>query len=339
MKKSKGDKQPNIVAKQLVDKEVVLPSPSVTLIFGAGASHGSGGCSKTPPLGKDLFNDLNEGGGAFLPLLNKSGGAFSQLKDDIKSVFLNDGFEAGMAMIANDNREIIPLQRELALFFSSFQAKNDNAYVRLFSRLRAYTKQLNIVTLNYDLLIEQALISHQLDFNYHGNGNGINLLKLHGSSNFLPRFPTWLNINNLVAKKTSVFFEGLETDFVFTHEEVTSWHYDNNNIKLSPIIAMYEKGKRVVINNELINEIQLNYSRIMKMSSSVILVGIRYTADDVHVWKPIQESNADLFIVNTNPSDTLAWAKKYNFRNISVLENSFDKVVWDIIKIVRSYYL
>ena len=80
--------------------------PLISLVFGAGASFGSGGCSpKNPPLGNDLFNEL-EG-------LN---GAFAKLDSSSKSVFRADGFEAGMATVVNDSRIINPLQKELASY-------------------------------------------------------------------------------------------------------------------------------------------------------------------------------------------------------------------------------
>ena len=55
----------------------------VTLIFGAGASFGSGNCYPTnPPLGNDLFNELV-----------KLDGAFSRLDKKMKNEFKKKGFE------------------------------------------------------------------------------------------------------------------------------------------------------------------------------------------------------------------------------------------------------
>ena len=54
----------------------------VTLIFGAGASFGSGNCYPTnPPLGNDLFNELV-----------KLDGAFSRLDKKMKNEFKKKGF-------------------------------------------------------------------------------------------------------------------------------------------------------------------------------------------------------------------------------------------------------
>jgi hypothetical protein len=306
-----------------------LRSTLVTLIFGAGASFGSGGCSPTnPPLGKDLFKHLSD-----------RGGAFSRLDKEAKLMFEMHGFEVGMSMIADDNRQINPLQKELASYLSGFAVRNDNAYVRLFNKLSTVINKLNIATLNYDLLIEQALSIHGLKFDYNGQGNGINLFKPHGSSSFLPKLPKGMVISGNVMIGVGTFIEGLETEAVSSQEEVIRWCNDPKNSDLSPVLAMYAKGKRVVINRELINKIQLAFADTVKKSPLVVLVGIEYVEHDTQVWQPIQESNADILIVNPSPTVTLDWTKNVGLNKVTVFERSFDKSVWDIAKFVRAYYL
>lgn len=151
----------------------------ITIIFGAGASKGSGSCSpENPPLGNHLFGKLEE-----------LKGAYYNLSDGSKRRFRDEGFEAGMATIANDSRVINPLQKELACYLSKFTVEKGNAYIRLFNKLRSCMNQINIVTLNYDLLIEQSLARQGFIVDYNSSGNGIGLLKMHGSSNFLPQLP------------------------------------------------------------------------------------------------------------------------------------------------------
>lgn len=301
----------------------------VTLIFGAGASFGSGGCSPTnPPLGKDLFKCLSD-----------RGGAFSRLDKETNLIFESLGFEAGMSMIADDSRQINPLQKELACYFSGFKVERDNAYVRLFNKLGSVINKLNIATLNYDLLIEQALSIHGLHFEYSGQGSGINLFKPHGSSNFLPQLPAGWNLSGNAMIGVGTFFEGLEAKAVSSQEEVSRWCNDPRNSDLSPVLAIYAKGKRVVINRELVNKIQSGFADSVKKSSLVVLVGIEYIEHDAHVWQPIQESNVDILIVNPFPAVTLNWAKREGLNKVTVFEKSFDKSVWDIAKFVRAYYL
>nr|CAL18161.1 hypothetical protein ABO_2713 [Alcanivorax borkumensis SK2] len=297
----------------------------ISIVFGAGASFGSGGClPKNPPLGNDLFNDL-EG----------LKGAFYRLDSDSKSVFNAYGFEAGMATIADDSRLINLLQKELACYLSKFSTRPDNAYVRLFNKLRSCMGQINITTLNYDLLIEQSLASNGFNVDYNASGNGVNLLKPHGSSNFLPQLPNGLIMSGNTMIGCGTYVEGLETKAVSTAHEVEAWCNDQNNSDLSPVLAMYAEGKRVVVNRDLIKYTQNRYSEIIASSCLVVLVGIKYIVHDTHIWKPIEQYRPNLFIVDPYPQSTIDWAEANNFNNTVIIKKSFDKSIWDITKAVH----
>jgi len=297
----------------------------VSLIFGAGASFGSGGCHpNNPPLGNDLFKELE-----------KIGGAFSMLDAVTKLAFEKDGFEAGMAMIADDSRAINPLKKELACYLTSFSVKPDNAYVRLFNKLQSCLSQVNVTTLNYDLLIEQSLSKNALNIDYNAENKGVHLLKLHGSSNFLPHLPNGITVSGNTMIGVDTFFEGLETKAVSTAEEVKLWCNDPKNSDLSPVLAMYAKGKRVVINKKLTEKIQEKYSEMVASSRLVVLVGIKYIPHDAHIWRPIEQSHTKLLIVDPFPESTIAWVQANNFENVTVLKKSFENAVWDITKAVH----
>lgn len=297
----------------------------ISIVFGAGASFGSGGClPKNPPLGNDLFNDL-EG----------LKGAFYKLNSISKEVFRNHGFEAGMATVADDSRLVNPLQKELACYLSKFSVKPDNAYVRLFNKLRSCMEQINITTLNYDLLIEQSLTSNMFNIDYNAGDDGINLLKPHGSSNFLPQLPTGMTMSGNIMRGCGTYVEGLETKAVSTAHEIETWCNDIKNSDLSPVLAMYAEGKRVVVNRELIRKTQNRYSEIIAASRLVVLVGIKYIAHDAHIWKPIEQARPNLFIVDPYPQATIDWAKANNLNNTTIVKKSFDRSIWDITKAIH----
>lgn len=299
--------------------------PLISIIFGAGASFGSGGCSPdNPPLGNDLFRNLENLKGAFYKLNNES-----------KMVFNTDGFEAGMATVANDSNIINPLQKELACYTSSFSILPCNAYARLFNKLRSCINAVNVITLNYDLLIEQSLASHGFNVDYNANNNGVNLLKLHGSSNFLPQLPAGMTLSGNTMRGCGTFVEGLKTQAVSTGEEVKAWCNDQKNSDLSPVLSMYAEGKRVVVNSGLINETQNKYSGVVAASKLAVLVGIKYISNDTHIWEPLEKYKPHLLIVDPFPQSTIDWANKNNFNRVSVIKNGFDKSVWDITKVVH----
>ena len=297
----------------------------ITLIFGAGASFGSGGCLPTnPPLGADLFSELQ-----------KLGGAFTRLDNRQQRVFLEQGFEPGMATIANDSREINPLQKELACYLAGFTAQRDNAYSRLFSKLKTFSNRIAIATLNYDLLIEHSLSHHRISFDYNNQGEGVPLMKIHGSSNFLPELGN-LHLSGNVMVNCGTFVEGLNTNAVSSAEEVKSWCDDPRNSDISPILAMYQKGKRVVVNTQLIEKIQKDYADAVTRSSHLVIVGTKYVEHDQHVWKPIAESSASILLVDPYPEATVNWARAVQREGVRALTIGFDQAVWKIAKFVRA---
>lgn len=299
----------------------------ITFLFGAGASYGSGKTEPyNPPLGNYLYDNLVS-----------QRGSFGQLSKKSHEVFQLQGFEAGMATLSNDNRIINPLQKEIVCYLSKFQITPENAYVRLFNKIQKLMPQINIITLNYDTLIEQAIASVGYPVDYNGTGEGVTVLKPHGSSNFLPRMPNGWNIVGNVIVDCGTFVDGLPTDAVATSQEVVEWCNDPRNSDLSPALSMYEKGKRVVVNSSLIDNIQKKYSNVVANSEFIVLVGIKYIEHDTHIWRALAESSANLLIVDPYPQDTINWLSTINRNNAEVINLGFDGAVWEIAKRIKRF--
>lgn len=296
----------------------------ITLLFGAGASFGSGRCHPSqPPLGDHLF-----------PELLKLNGAFASLTDSQKEIFCKQGFEAGMATIANDSRIINLLQKELACYISGFVIQPENAYSKLFGKIKSAASNIAIATLNYDLLIEQGLARNQIPFNYNGEKGSLSLLKIHGSSNFLPQLGT-LTLNGNVMRNCGTFIEGLPTNAASTNEEIKRWCNDPKNGDISPILSMYARDKRVVINRGLTERIQHIYSDSIHASSHIVIVGAKYIQHDHHVWGPIENSIAQILLVDPFPTATVEWAQSVGIKNIKIELMSFSESVRSIFKFIR----
>lgn len=298
----------------------------ITFLFGAGASYGCG-MVNPPPLGMHLFNNLI-----------KLNGSFSNLSNDVRHIFLTEGFEAGMAKIANDADAINPLQKEVACYLSSFVANAENAYARLFRRLDRMIEKINVATLNYDLLIEQSLEICGIPFDYNPSATALTVEKIHGSSNFLPEMPKNIIYSDFRVTNFGCIAEGLKVKAPLLAQEVKEWCDDPRNIVLSPILAMYQKDKRIIINKRLISDIQTRYFEKISKSSHIVVVGVKYLPHDGHVWDCIEKSNADLLIVDPFPEETLKWAALRKGKTYCV-NRGFDKSVWDIYKFVRQGFL
>ena len=296
----------------------------ITLIFGAGASFGCGPCEPfNPPLGMHLFETLEA-----------QGGAFSRLNAGAKEIFINQGFESGMSAIEDVNTAINPLQKEIAIYLSQFRPHPKNAYIRLFKKLKSSSKNIAIATLNYDLLIEHALLNTGIPFSY-GHSSALRLLKPHGSSNFLPNLGSMVLEGNVFAGCGS-FVDGLPIDTPMTQQEVQSWCIDRKNSDISPALSMYAPTKRVVMNRSLIEGIQQEFSKTIINSSLIVLVGVGLAEHDKHIWDPIKNSKGRILLVDIYPEKLISWAQKHNLAH-SHIKGGFKENIWTITKEVHKF--
>jgi hypothetical protein len=302
-----------------------MNSREVVFLFGAGASYGSGDCKPhAPPLGTRLFDELE-----------KQGGAFSALSESTKAFFRENGFEAGMASVPNHSTLINALQREVAIYLSKFAAPPHNAYSRLFRRLRSVMSSVVVATLNYDLLIEGSLQQSVGGFAYSTRGTLTPLLKLHGSSNFLCRLP--FGISQIGESfDCERFIEGAETFIAKSTAEIHAWCKDSNNSQLSPVLAVYEKGKRVPINSSLVEQIQQEFRGAVDRASLLVIIGTNYIPEDTHIWSTLEATSARKLIVDPYPNRLRDWAIKTRGET-TIIEGGFNNHVLPISSFIRDH--
>jgi hypothetical protein len=212
------------------------------VLLGAGASFGSDDPKLTPPLGKALFDALVA-----------TTGVASECPEDLKAMF-RDNFELGMAAYySRTNARVARFQIELARYLVGFVAKVDNAYVSLISGLGP--KGVLYSSLNYDLLIEDAagLAGYSgVEYSTGLAENRINVLKLHGSSNFWPDLGRG-QIRGLVINGYPVDVEANNVD-TLTREQTLERCASETD--LGPVIAMYAEGKNVKTSPRFVDEQQ-----------------------------------------------------------------------------------
>src|SRR3989344_3495636 len=144
--------------------------PKILLLFGAGASNGSGGVNIIPPLGNELFKEL----------CNQFPDSWNyKIKGNLREKFEKEGFEIGMQSLYKNPEDLAAdvanLLREMTIYFSKFTIVNrQNLYLKLVNQFSNEFKNREIIiaTLNYECLIEYALISNRLNIDWDGNGVG-----------------------------------------------------------------------------------------------------------------------------------------------------------------------
>lgn len=297
----------------------------LSLIFGAGASYGSEpkGVS-TPPLGNYLFDELE-----------KLNGAFFRLPEDIKEEFRVNGFEQGMLAIPNDSSIISPLQNELAVYLSAFKPSEDNVYVQLFRMLGDLVSDINLMTLNYDLLIEQALAICGADYVDYGLHKGrVSLLKVHGSSNFVPDVAGF-GFGGILAINCGSFLKSSKIKILNSHEEIKRWCASEDVTFLSPIMCMYNKDKRGVINSDMLSAFKQDFSKAIDESETIIIVGVKYVQHDNHIWDGILATKSHVIIIDPSPDKALIEQLEQRKVNVIVIRKFFSDSVVRLSGIIR----
>lgn len=253
------------------------------ILFGAGASYGSGIVAPTPPpLGASLFRVLRRLYSSWRSIPEDTAGAFERhFEDGMQTVIDKHGFA------------IAPLMQDMAVFFAGFglPASGDNRYTKL---LRAAAGREDILwsTLNYECLLEIA--SSQLGrpvayFAEPGKAGKSEtpIWKLHGSCNFKVR---GMEATRGVSFGSGVVFGGgIEP---LSPDKVRGLY--KGDTALYPAMALFARGKPVAMSPEPITEAQSRWAAHVAAADKIALVGVNPNPEDGHIWKPLAAAPGEL---------------------------------------------
>lgn len=292
-----------------------MTEPKILLLFGAGASTGSGGTNKTTPLGRNLYRCLCR------EYPNTWG---NKIKDELKTKFTEDGFEVGMDSLYKTPKElhyeVAPLLVDLSIYFSKFKIiAQENLYLRLFREFEFALQNRDIIisTLNYDCLIEYALHICGIQVDYFGNNIGSRLLKLHGSCNFIPQ--------NFTAGGHGLSLDigsaTINTSIKIVDPEKVKEELDN--ICIPAAMSLYTHEKRNIISPNLIKKIIEDYKISAQETKMIILIGVKPNPKiDTHIWDSLASTKANIyFIGNKKASDS--WKSNYKKQNAESIDGHF----------------
>lgn len=289
---------------------------SVVVIFGAGASAfcgptiynaASGSMQSCPPVG-------NGPDGLFARLRLVSGYC-SAFPTRLADSFVED-FERGMSMIQRGPTSLlVGMQREIALHLARYEIESGNYYSELLKSLDAHVNQVCWCTLNYDLLLEQAIRKCGFRVDHEPRGalsTGAQVLKPHGSSSFLPKLGSNVfqgNYSSDIEPGVIAIGGNFNIEFAEDSDQIREWCAQAKHDEFAPVLAQYARGKPFMSSLSQMNSIQREVSRQILAATHVFVIGVRFTPLDTHLWNPLRQSRATISVVNPVVDDLLWWGK------------------------------
>jgi len=264
----------------------------ITFLTGAGASFGGGNVSPyNPPLGRDLYQDLELQAPSIMNQINSIVGR--------KNIY---DFEAKMDEIWKNGRiNGFTLNSLLARYFARFSPSfSNNRFIDL-TRILHENSPLDCVysTLNYDCIAELAASRVGMRVNYNLDTfdlNSFNVLKLHGSCNF---------INDSMQGRGTISSGVLRGTVDGGAIKIVQPNEVDQILQvrpLGPVMAFYMKNKPTQTNKSVLDKIQNFWKDRMSKSNKVIIIGINPNPDDKHIWETISKTNAKIGFVGRDPS-------------------------------------
>jgi hypothetical protein len=283
------------------------------LFIGAGASRGARvDHSVQPPLGKELLQFLAK----TIPNLKGKAGAarlsseLAEAERIISESSQYSDFELLIASLPRDRRE--SLHRVIQICFSDlydapesieadygFRSQPDG-YDTLIERLKIGVDPWKIISLNYDVLFEEALSRAKINFQYVNvpvNWRGahipgyLEIYKPHGSINFIAHSHQNIGHGRLAEVSTLTTSFGrnskgevtLEEPIVFAGQPgAKNVIYEAVNSLKRPIMANFTNLKETDVNESVLRVVRSQAIEAAAKAESVLIVGVAPIVDEVH---------------------------------------------------------
>lgn len=295
--------------------------------MGAGASFGSGECKPyPPPLGYELFSELQ-----------KTGGIFATIEEPLSSIFKD--FEAGMYQFRlTRNADVACFLREMSSYFTKFSPGPNNFYRQLISILKKTKRKTVFVTANYEMLIELAAMEEGYNTSYVGepiSNASINILKIHGSCNFLP--DSSISFSNIkfempVNSNLSILNAGVRP--VSPREALK---YCEKETSLAPAIALYAKGKQVLVCPGFVDSQQKAWLTQAEKAKRIFIIGLSVNPEDAHIWDALESSKASLYYVGRDTEIFLKWKSDKGRKGAYAIAKTFEEAIPKIERHLSSF--
>jgi len=253
------------------------------ILFGAGASFGSGGVIPRPP---PMTNDLLQALERLFPMV------WSDLSQNLR-LLLGSDFEAGMKEIGEKNPHALPpLQRSLALFFFGFAPGQDNLYRDLARRIKCNAWSGALISLNYERLLELSLAAEGVR-PFVGSppdtGPSVELCLPHGCCHIFCESVSG-TARGVSLSGSNVATRGPVTVIAEPAEHARRIRDD----AFPPVMSYFDPAKLTTSGVNFIEEQRARYGAIVRGARMVAIVGVKVRPHDKHLWEALAATDADI---------------------------------------------
>jgi hypothetical protein len=274
------------------------------LFIGAGASTGSRN-ENPPPLGACLLPFLRKK----IPIfLNSMGSApyrtrLKEAQQIIDNYPNENNFEKLLSLLKRVQREA--LHRAIQISFSDllnldigFKKKPD-LYDILLKKININKDEWIVISLNYDILLEDALYRQNVEFHYskvpfsidNNNFSGIPIFKPHGSINFFAQADMRFSFGNTPPNRgrSSNLYKNYNGEFCVEHPLVYAGKNGALNVGMNaaktivkPIIANFTDRKESDFNDSTLYHIRKECLESAKLCQELLIIGVCPILDKKH---------------------------------------------------------
>ncbi len=306
-------------------------SMSVLFLFGAGASHGSeNGTEHTPALGANLFQALR----ARAPL------TWGKLDKKYGGLFRDDFEKAMDLVIAQHPLVISELERDMAEYFFNFWPSPHSLYIKLIQRLSDLIHDISFSSLNYDRLLEEAILRSGFSPNYifeTYNEKEVSICLPHGCCN--------LFLKDIDIPPGCVSFDYTSDQFDSDRISVIRTYDDFRNElqsrALPPIMACFNPKKTLAVGRKFLEIQKMRFEKMVQSAGLIVIVGVQVREHDDHIWSPLARTNAKLVYCSGTEGMGIfkAWSSKFRVeKNDRILESYFADHFEEICDTVEDFF-
>ncbi|WP_456953124.1 hypothetical protein [Lysobacter sp. HA35] len=222
-------------------------------------------------------------------------------------------FEEGMGRVWGDgSRRVAPFLRAMAKYLASFEpcACKRYGYRRLLAALTRNLRRTQFATLNYDLLLDRTALQMGLGIRFGDEltkGTAA-ILKPHGSVNFLPAHRIHARDLQIVGCSTYIETNACVVPPPFDLRDIERWCDDPDNEAFAPAMSVYAIGKATPYNSGLVTEYRDAWATAARTAKRVVIVGVKVTEEDTHLWSPLADNRGAIMYVNPSSGDRQAFA-------------------------------